>query len=135
MTHLNHFTLFNNRKSLFPRKIRIKPIEEFCVVFVFQMKSNSCELCGRRFNPCRSPVLCSTGAGRDEPAGLWRWLPASGDGGQGAVVLWESIWKCSLGGLAAATPSTWLWLSLGWEEGGGGSVAVTCPVVAARWSV
>lgn len=34
--------------------------------------------------------------GRDEPAGLWRWLPASGDGRQGAVVLWESIWKCTL---------------------------------------
>lgn len=33
MTHLNHFTLFNNRKSLFPGRIRIKIVGGDCVGF------------------------------------------------------------------------------------------------------
>lgn len=51
MTHLNHFTLFNNRKSLFPGRIRIKIVGRregcvgFCVVlglfrFFFTMTKN-----------------------------------------------------------------------------------------------
>lgn len=34
MTHLNHFTLFNNRKSLFPGRIRIKIVGGGEIVWV-----------------------------------------------------------------------------------------------------
>jgi len=84
MTHLNHFTLFNNRKSLFLRKIRIKPVEEFSVVWVFLNEKVTQVSC---VGDVLTPISLECGAlqvcGRDEPAGLWRWLPASGDGGEG----------------------------------------------------